>query len=60
MMKRTMTTRSRAFKTFMFLVAALHLTACSTDEQKPKKDKEITTLRLHLESNAYSPDRNPR
>jgi len=58
MMKRTMTIRSRAFKTFMLLVAALQLTACSSSSDgKPKKDKEITTLRLHMESNAYSPER---
>ncbi len=55
-MSPNMMIRSWPFKTILILFAALQLTGCKTDEEK-KKEKETTTLRFHMESNAYTPER---
>jgi hypothetical protein len=55
MMFRNMKISASAFNTFLLALFVLGCASGKTEEEK-KKDKEVTTMRFHLESNAYAPD----
>lgn len=47
---------SRAFNTYLLLAPLLFAIACKSSEER-KRDREVSTLRLHLETSITSSDR---